>query len=108
MNISCQSIKELDSYKKHINKFNYFKYLVEKGKLYSSIETLIIWAEKITFLKKVIDQNYFNSKCFYWIDADLFIEKNLKLFHTKLTYPEKCLEDERVLFLTYCSKERWR
>ena len=104
------TVKELDSYKKYLNKFNKLKYLVQKGKWYSSIETSIIWAEKITFLKKVVDKNYFNSKCFYWIDADLFQETNLNLFQNKSSHSNKCLEDERVFFFTYCSsyQKRWR
>ena len=102
------TVKELDTYKKYINEFNSFKYLVEKGKWFSSIETSIIWSEKITFLKKAIDKNYFNSKCFYWIDADLLKEADLKLFQNKSPNQNNCLEDERVLFFTYAFKQKKR
>ena len=77
------------------------KHLNRGVKGYNSIETSIIWAEKITFLRKAINKNYFNSKCFYWIDADLVKEKYLKLLQNKPSNPAKCLKDERVLFFTY-------
>ena len=84
------TVKELDSYKKYQNKFNDLKYLTKRNRWYNNIDTSLIWAEKITFLKKVVNKNYFNSKCFYWIDADLFKkEEDLELLQNKLYHSTK-------------------
>ena len=57
----------------------------------------MVWAEKATFVKKAILNNYFHSKCFYWIDAGIFRDDNMTKF-TNWPSTNKCFEDNRVLF----------
>ena len=50
------------------------------------------------FIKKVIDKNYFKSKCFYWIDVGWFRKKETMEKH-KIEWPSpnKCYKDDRVI-----------
>ena len=51
-------------------------------------------------MKKAIEQNYFNSKCFYWIDAGYFCgDKSEMQKYAAFNWPksDKCLADERIV-----------
>ena len=47
-------------------------WLIDKEIKIHTILLYVLWAEKCYFLKRAINRNYFNSKCFYWIDAGFF------------------------------------
>ena len=68
-------IKDFYSYKKFAKEFNESFY-IDKENSYHTVPLYLVWAEKCGFLKKVILNNYFNSKCFYWIDAGFFVKAN--------------------------------
>ena len=46
----------------------------------------------------MIEENYFNSTCFYWIDAGYFREKS-EMYKYRENWPstKKCYEDKRLL-----------
>ena len=91
------SIKDFYVYK------NYRKNFIESHKIdleksYHTIPLYMVWAEKCAFIKKAIYFNYFNSKCFYWIDAGFFREKNMEdKYINKWPSVRKCYEDPRVI-----------
>ena len=90
------SIKELYSYKNFYNDFkNSYSIDVEHFRHNSLLYT--IWAEKCNYLKKVAITNYFNSKCFYWVDAGNF--RNKTSINKYINWPssKKCYEDGRVI-----------
>jgi hypothetical protein len=60
----------------------------------------LVWAEKCSFLKKAIKNNYFNSSCFYWIDAGFFRDKKWRMEQYINNWPsiKKCKSDPRVIF----------
>jgi hypothetical protein len=82
---------------------NYGKYFIKSFDFdpensYHSIPLYLIWAEKCMFLKKVINNNYFNTKCFYWIDSGWFREsKEMSKFVNNWPSPKICYNDDRVL-----------
>ena len=60
-----------------------------------------VWAEKCKFLEEVVKNNYFNTKCFYWVDIGYFKNRKLgKLAKNYINWPSinKCLKDPRVIF----------
>lgn len=61
-----------------------------------------IWAEKCTFLKKAITQNYFRSKCFYWIDIGYFSDDNVNMTNLINDWPklDQCFGDEKIIMGT--------
>ena len=73
--------EEFYSYKNFYNEFNE-AYKIDPENQTHSVPLYIIWAEKCMFLKKAIKQNYFKSKCFYWVDAGYFreSEKGMKRY----------------------------
>ena len=89
------SIDEFYTYrnfkKNFVDSFN-----MDRENSYHTIPLYMVWAEKCTFLKKAIYNNYFHSKCFYWIDAGYFRIKDDKYFKN---WPsaKKCFEDPRVI-----------
>jgi len=89
-------IKDFLSYKKFGNIFeNAFKNV---NKQLHSFPLYLVWAEKCNFVRKAIIKNYFNSKCFYWIDSGWFRESEEMInFINKWPTPKKCIEDNRVL-----------
>ena len=89
-------IEDFYSYKNFGKEFNKTFYK-DRERRYHTVPLYIVWAEKCTFLKKAILSNYFNSKCFYWVDAGYFmtcypISKYINWPSTK-----KCCEEPRVL-----------
>ena len=89
------SINDFYSYK-HFKKNFINSYKIDHEKSYHTVPLYLVWAEKCYFLKKAIKYNYFNSECFYWIDAGYFRNKENKLIEN---WPsnKKCYEDPRVL-----------
>ena len=89
------SINEFYSYKNFILDF-IESYKIDIENCYHSINLYLVWAEKCNFLKEAIYHNYFHSKCFYWIDAGYFRNKEDKYING---WPstKKCDEDPRVL-----------
>jgi hypothetical protein len=88
-------IEDFYSYKKFGKEFNESFYIDKENKIHT-VPLYLIWAEKCTFVKKAILKNYFNSKCFYWVDAGYFI--NSKLMDKYINWPstKRCFEDPRV------------
>ena len=90
-------MKDFYSYKKYINEFNK-TYNIDPEKSYHSVPLYLVWAEKCSFLKKAILNNYFDSTCFYWIDAGYFrAEEEIGNFVNNWPSPKKCYEDKRVI-----------
>ena len=89
------SIDKFYSYKNFRNNFKE-SYSIDFENNIHSIPLYLVWAEKCYFIKKAIYHNYFNSECFYWIDAGYFREKEYKYYNN---WPSirKCYEDPRVL-----------
>ena len=90
-------ISDFYSYKKFFNEFN-MTYEIDIEKQIHSVPLYLVWAEKINFLKIAADKNYFNSKCFYWIDSGCFRStESIKNFINDWPSSEKCFEDGRIL-----------
>jgi hypothetical protein len=73
-------------------------YNMDIEKSLHSVPLYLIWAEKCKFLENAVIKNYFNSTCFYWIDAGYFRDSSkIKSF---INWPssKKCFEDPRVIF----------
>jgi hypothetical protein len=91
-------IEEFYSYKNYLKEFNEtFKIDIEYK--VHSVPLFLIWSEKCMFLKKVIENNYFNSKCFYWIDIGYFRENKTEMKKYLNNWPNtrKCYEDDRLV-----------
>lgn len=58
----------------------------------------LVWAEKCKFLEEAIIKNYFNTKCFYWIDIGIMRFTNKIDYYRNFPSTNKCLSDPRVLF----------
>ena len=85
------------SYKNYGSKFKETFKLDFQNK-FQTIPLYIIWAEKCNFLRKAIISNYFNSKCFYWIDSGWFRKnEEINRFINGWPSPNKCYSDNRVL-----------
>ena len=90
-------MKDFYSYK-NFGKLFEKAFQIDNENFYHTIPLYLIWAEKCTFLKKVIEKNYFNSKCFYWIDSGYFRKNDeMNNYINGWPSPEKCYEDDRVL-----------
>lgn len=89
------SINEFFSYKYFKKNFEE-SYKIDIENSYHTVPLYLIWAEKCSFLKKSIYRNYFHSKCYYWIDAGYFRDKDDKYIQN---WPssKKCYEDPRVI-----------
>ena len=89
-------IEDFYSYRNFIKDFtNSWK--IDFEKKYHTIPLYLIWAEKCSFLKKVIEKNYFNSTCFYWVDAGYFREKEEMDKYIDWPSTKNCYEDQRLL-----------
>lgn len=64
-----------------------------------NIPLYLIYGEKCAFLKRAIENNYFNSTCFYWIDIGYFRKYNESMQNYTNSWPslKRCYEDPRVL-----------
>ena len=89
-------IKDFYSYKNFGKEFNESFYIdTENG--YHTVPLYLIWAEKCSFLKKVILKNYFNSSCFYWVDAGFFANEYQIYRYINWPSSKKCYENPKVL-----------
>ena len=71
-----------------------------------SFELMLIYNEKLAFVKKAIEKNYFNSSCFFWIDSGYFREYTMtdsRYIVNHWPSTDYCLKDPRVLFKFYKS-----
>ena len=89
-------IKDFYSYKNFGKEFNESFY-IDTENSYHTVPLYLIWAEKCSFLKKVILKNYFNSSCFYWVDAGYFVNEYLIYKYINWPSSKKCYENPRVL-----------
>ena len=89
-------LEDFYSYKKFGKEFNESFY-IDRENSYHTVPLYLIWAEKCSFLKKAILNNYFNSKCFYWVDAGLFMKPHLIDKYINWPSTKKCFENPRVL-----------
>lgn len=86
------------SYKNFYKEFN-ASFEIDIENRIHTVPLYLIWAEKAMFIRKVILHNYFNSKCFYWIDAGYFRDdrKNMTKYINNWPSTKKCHKDKRVL-----------
>ena len=89
------NIKEFYSYKNFYNDFKN-SYLIDVEHFRHNALLYTTWAEKCIFLKKAAIKNYFNSKCFYWVDAGNFRNKSTIRKYINWPSSKKCYEDGRV------------
>ena len=91
------NINDFYSYKHFIRDFINTKKLDFEN--YHTVPLYLIWAEKCFFVKKAIKRNYFNSKCFYWIDAGFFRNNDVNNYLNGWPSSKKCFEDPRVIMV---------
>ena len=89
-------MEEFYTYKNFLKEFNESFY-IDTENSYHTVPLYLTWAEKCSFMKKVILKNYFKSKCFYWVDAGFFDEPNSMEKYINWPSTKKCLRDSRVL-----------
>ena len=90
-------MEDFYSYQNFAKEFNESFY-IDYENSFHTVPLYIVWAEKCNFIKKAILKNYFNSKCFYWIDADLFPKKSdLNGFLNNWPSTNKCYQNSKVL-----------
>ena len=90
-------MEEFYSYKNYYNEFKK-SFEIDLERRYHTIPLYLVWAEKGNFLKKAIIKNYFNSTCFYWIDAGYFRKKNeIHKYSENWPSTKKCFDDQRIL-----------
>ena len=92
-----RDMKDFYSFKNYYKEFN-DTYQKDSEKKRHNTLLYLIWAEKIFFLKEVVDNNYFNTKCFYWIDIGYFRSPINSEYNLDFPSSENCLEDPRVIF----------
>ena len=90
------SIEEFYSYKNFFKEFKQ-SHLIDIESFRHNAILYTTWAEKCIFLKAAAIKNYFNSKCFYWVDAGNF--RNSSNIQNYINWPstKKCFEDGRVV-----------
>jgi hypothetical protein len=92
------NMKNFYTYKHYLKDFKETHNIdIEKG--IHSVPLYLIWAEKCKFLENAIIKNYFNSTCFYWVDAGYF-RNSTKISSYINDWPssKNCFEDPRVIF----------
>ena len=89
-------IEDFYSYKKFGKEFNESFY-IDRENSYHTVPLYLVWGEKCSFLKKAILNNYFNSKCFYWVDAGIFMKPHLIDKYINWPSTKNCFENPRVL-----------
>ena len=75
-----------------------------------TVPLFIIWNEKLKFLEKAINANYFKSNYFFWIDAGFFRDKNdISQYINDWPSIKRCEEDPRVILneIRKISKEEY-
>ena len=92
-------------YKKEFEK----TYLIDGGKERHNVNLFILWNEKMKFLEKAINENYFKSKYFFWIDAGYFRENDVSKYINNWPSINKCNQDPKVILneIRQISKEEF-
>ena len=93
---------EMEEFYSYKNFYNEFKesFKIDEENTYHTVPLYLVWAEKATFVKKVISRNYFRSKCFYWVDVGFFrISRNEMQKFVINNWPSttQCFRDNRLL-----------
>ena len=90
---------EMEDFFAYKNFYNEFQesFKIDHENSYQTVPLYIVWAEKATFLKKAISSNYFQSKCFFWLDAGYFREPKEMQKYINWPSTKKCFEDDRLL-----------
>lgn len=92
---------EIEDFFSYINFFKQFNqsYEIDYENKYHTVPLYLIWAEKCMFLKKAIVNNYFQSKCFYWIDIGYFREnkRDMEKYINNWPNTKKCFSNNRIL-----------
>ena len=90
------SIGEFYSYKNFFSEFKQ-SHLIDFESFRHNAILYTTWAEKCIFLKTAAIKNYFNSKCFYWVDAGNFRNSSNIQNYINWPSPKRCFEDGRVV-----------
>ena len=89
-------INEFYSYKKFYSQFK-GSYILDVEHFRHNPNLYATWAEKVIFLKLSAIKNYFNSTCFYWVDAGNFRNREINKYYINWPSSRKCFEDGRVV-----------
>jgi hypothetical protein len=89
-------MEDFYSYKKFGKEFNESFY-IDRENSYHTVPLYLIWGEKCSFLRRAILINYFNSKCFYWVDAGIFMKPHSIDKYINWPSKKKCYENPKVL-----------
>ena len=92
-------IEEFYSYKNFFKEFKQ-SHLIDIESFRHNARLYTTWAEKCIFLKAAAVKNYFNSKCFYWVDAGNFRDNSNIQNYINWPSAKKCFEDGRVVINT--------
>ena len=91
-----RNFSDLYSYKNYLFKFNE-TYIIDKAKNRHTVELYVVWCEKVNFMKEAIENNYFKSKYFFWVDAGFFRDDiTVDSFINNWPSIEKLEKDPRV------------
>jgi hypothetical protein len=92
------NMKDFYSFNHYLKDFKE-TYTIDIEKSHHSVPLYLIWAEKCKFLENAVNKNYFNSTCFYWVDAGFFRNSTkIKSYINDWPSPKNCFEDPRVIF----------
>ena len=92
-----REMKDFYTFKNFEKEFN-DTYKLDIEKFRHTVSLYHVWAEKCKFLEEVVKNNYFNTKCFYWVDIGYFRNPKLAKNYTNWPSTNKCLKDPRVIF----------
>ena len=90
------NINEFYTYKNFYEEYKK-SYEIDVERFRHNVRLYMIWSEKSNFLRTAAIKNYFNSKCFYWVDAGNFRNKSDLNKYINWPSTNKCFEDGRVV-----------
>ena len=90
------NINEFYTYKNFYEEYKK-SYEIDVEHFRHNVRLYMIWSEKSNFLRTAAIKNYFNSKCFYWVDVGNF--RNSSDLNKYRNWPStrECFEDGRVV-----------
>jgi hypothetical protein len=92
------NMNDFYTYKNYLKDFKE-TYRIDIEKSYHTVPLYLVWAEKCKMLENAIIKNYFNSTCFYWVDAGFFRNSSkINSYLNNWPSPKNCFEDPRVIF----------
>ncbi len=97
---------EMEEFYSYKNFYEFFKesFKDDFENRFHTVPLYTVWAEKCNFVKKAILQNYFQSKCFYWIDAGYFFaeksESEMQKYINDWPKINRCFSDKRIVLGT--------